>query len=92
MKQLVIPPNLRQHVLKSLHDDVGHVGRDKTLDLIQSRFYWPGLMNYITGDKVKNCHNCVCRKTGADQAPIVPIISTQPSELVCLDYLSLEPS
>ena len=70
---------------------MGHVGREKTLDLIQSRFYWPGVMNDAS-DKVKNCHNCVCRKAGDDRAPMVPIISTQPMELVCLDYLSLEPS
>ncbi|XP_048109228.1 uncharacterized protein LOC125301028 [Alosa alosa] len=39
--QLVLPHELRSAVLKSLHDDMGHLGIDRTLDLVRSRFYWP---------------------------------------------------
>jgi hypothetical protein len=40
--QLVLPVDYREVVLKGLHDDAGHQGRDRTLYLVTSRFYWPG--------------------------------------------------
>jgi hypothetical protein len=40
--QLVLPVEYREMVLKGLHDDAGHQGRDRTLYLVTSRFYWPG--------------------------------------------------
>jgi hypothetical protein len=89
--QLCVPKQLRQEILTELHDNMGHVGRDRTIDLIRSRVYWPRWHCDVV-EKVKNCRNCVCRKTPADVAPLVPIVSTQPLELVCMDFLKLEPS
>ena len=40
---LVLPVNFRRVVLKLLHDDSGHKGRDRTTSLVRSRFFWPGL-------------------------------------------------
>ena len=37
--QLILPAEFRNQALKGLHDDVGHPGRDRTLDLVRSRFY-----------------------------------------------------
>lgn len=37
--QLVLPEGLRQAVLTSLHDDKGHMGVERTLDLVRSRFF-----------------------------------------------------
>ena len=39
--ELVSPAEFRLQALKGLHDDVGHPGRDHTIDLVRSRFYWP---------------------------------------------------
>lgn len=42
--------------------------------------------------KVKTCERCVRRKTHSDKAaPLVNIQTTRPLELVCMDFLSLEP-
>ncbi len=38
--QLVLPVKFRAMVLESLHDQMGHMGVDRTLDLVRSRFYW----------------------------------------------------
>lgn len=40
--QLVLPDELCPFVLKSLHDDIGHLGIDRTHDLVHARFYWLG--------------------------------------------------
>ena len=41
--QLVLPKAIRNQALRGLHDEVGHLGRDRTLDLVRQRFYWPSL-------------------------------------------------
>ena len=37
--QLVLPSRYIRQVLSSLHDDVGHPERDRTLSLLKDRFY-----------------------------------------------------
>ena len=91
-RQLVLPLHFRSIVLKQLHDDVGHQGRDRTLSLVRSRFYWPGLEKDVE-QKVKNCGRCIRRKSSIKpSAELVNITSTQPMELICIDFLSLERS
>ena len=51
-RQLVLPLHFRSIILKQLHDDLGHQGRDRTLSLVRSRFYWPGLENDVE-EKIK---------------------------------------
>ena len=90
--QLVLPQSERDTALTGLHDDVGHLGRERTLQLVRSRFYWPRMAEDVK-DKVKTCSACVKRKSsGHQRAPLVSIYTSQPMELVCMDYLSLEPS
>lgn len=89
--QLVLPEELREMVLRSLHDDMGHLGIDRTLDLARTRFFWPKMANDIER-KIKSCSRCVCRKALPEKAaPLVNIQVTRPLELVCMDFLSIEP-
>lgn len=89
--QLVLPNVLRPIVLRNLHDDMGHLGIERTLELTRSRFYWPKMAADVER-KVKTCERCVRRKTQPDKAaPLVNIQTTRPMELVCMDFLSLEP-
>lgn len=39
--QLVLPHGLGSSVLTSLHNEMGHMGIKRTLELVRSRFYWP---------------------------------------------------
>lgn len=89
--QLVAPESLRATILKSLHEDMGHMGLERTLDLVRTRFYWPKMAADVE-KKIKSCGRCVRRKTQPERsAPLVNIHTTRPMELVCIDYLSLEP-
>lgn len=89
--QFVLPEALRSLVLKSLHDDMGHMGTERTLDLIRKRFYWPKMSAEVEA-KVKTCNRCIRRKTMPEKAaPLVNIVATRPLELVCMDFLSVEP-
>ncbi|KAG1933335.1 interleukin-1 receptor accessory protein-like 1-A [Pimephales promelas] len=89
--QLVLPVGLREMVLTSLHNDMGHLGIERTLDLVRSRFYWPRMATTVE-EKIKTCERCVRRKTPPERAaPLVNIVTSRPLELVCMDFLSLEP-
>ena len=50
----------------------------------------------MTSDKenwIKNCGRCIRQKSKTDvRAPLANITSHYPLELVCIDYLTLEPS
>ncbi|XP_033182627.1 uncharacterized protein LOC113168680 [Anabas testudineus] len=89
--QLVLPPNLRPTVLRALHHDMGHMGIERTLDLVRQRFFWPK-MAVDVNQTIKTCGRCVRRKALAEKAaPLVNIRTYRPLELVCMDFLSLEP-
>lgn len=89
--QLVLPKAHRAQALKGLHDDVGHPGKERMLSLLRQRFYWPLMMKDVD-EKVTNCPRCIMRKSRSSIAPLVNISTTQPMELVCMDFLTLEPS
>ena len=90
--QLVLPESERARALKGLHDDIGHLGRDRTLNLVRARFFWPKMAESVQ-EKVRNCEKCIKRKAiMVHRAPLVSIETTQPMELVCTDFLTLEPS
>lgn len=89
--QLVLPSEYRLKVLKSIHDDSGHLGADRITDLMKDRFYWPKLASDIS-QYIKNCGRCVARKTLPHRAaPLKQITSSGPLDLVCIDFLSIEP-
>lgn len=89
--QLVLPAEFRGRVLHSLHDDMGHLGVERVTDLIRARFYWPKMAHDVE-DYVKNCGLCLTRKTPCQRAaPLHHIVSSGPMDLVCIDFLSMEP-
>lgn len=90
--QLLLPKAYQEQAMKGLHDDMGHLGREKTLGLVQDRFYWPGMSKDVA-DRIQNCGRCLRRKTPTNvRAPLVSVNTSQPLELVCMDYLTLEMS
>lgn len=89
--QLVLPEKFHADVLKRLHDDLGHMGVDRTLDLVRNRFYWSKMASDIEY-KVRTCGRCIRRKVLPEKAaPLVNIITNRPLQLVCMDFLTLEP-
>lgn len=47
IQQMVLPKVYYTRVLQSLHNEVGHPGRDRTLSLIRERFHWPKITAHI---------------------------------------------
>ena len=53
--QLVVPSCLIEFVLRSVHNNMGHPGRDKVLNILRDRFFWPG--QYQDVDTVRYYQN-----------------------------------
>ena len=91
VKQLVVPKKLREDALVGIHQDVGHLGFDRCIDLARERFYWVGLENDLSYH-LRTCKNCILRKAPDPRAATLgSLTSTGPMDLVCIDFLSLEP-
>ena len=50
--QFALPAIMHKVALRGLHDDVGHLGKDKTLDMVSQRFYCPGITRDVENIKV----------------------------------------
>ena len=91
MFPMILPPEYHNRALKGCHDEVGHMGRERTLSLLRDRFYWSS-MSEDTAAYIAKCDRCLRRKAVQDRAALVNITTTQPLEMLCIDFLSLEPS
>ena len=76
--------------LQACHDNIGHLGTERTHTLLRDRFYWPGMKQDVD-DYVGNCPHCLRFKAVPDRAELNPITVTNPFELVHMDFLTIEP-
>ena len=89
--QLVLPHRYRTDAMRGLHDDVGHPSADRTLDLVRSRLFWPNMGTEVA-QSCHKCERCIRRKAKAyNAAPLASVKTTRPLELLCMDFLKIEP-
>ena len=83
--RLYIPKKIRGDLLRQLHDDIGHIGIDKTYKLIGRKYYWPGLYKDVT----KHVNSCVVCQSRSGKCEIAPLEKTDvpfyPFEKISLD-------
>lgn len=64
--RVYIPANqeIKLRILKAHHDGrtAGHLGQDKTLDLIAREYTWPGIRKFVN-EYVRTCDTCARNKT-----------------------------
>ena len=89
--QLVLPPAHHNKAIEGCHDQVGHLGHDRVLELLRDQFYWPG-MHTDVASYINSCPRFLRRKSQPDQTPLLNIEVNQPLELVHFDYLKIEPN
>ena len=91
--QLVLPSSKRRMVFDLAHGNMGHLGRDRVMEILRDRFYWPRMSSNVES-WIKACDRCLRRNKSraTDKALLHPITSSQPMEIVCMDYLGLETS
>jgi len=93
--QLVIPRNLIDEVLASMHDDItaGHLGVAKTYDKIRQRYFWEGMYKDIA-HWIGTCKDCASKKSPkrTATAPMQSIPVEGPFDRVCVDVLGPLPT
>ena len=93
VSQVVLPKKFHLLVYRELHENMGHLGVDRTLHLARQRFYWPHMQRDIE-HYIGHVCQCVKRKipTLKTRAPLQPILTSAPFELISIDFLHLERS
>jgi len=86
---LIVPKSLQRQLLMNAHDKAGHQGADRTMARLSEAAYWVGM-----GKDVNNyCYHCVtCQRTKAASrhpAPLQPVVTSRPWELVAVDILKV---
>ena len=87
--QAGLPESFRMQALKGCHDDLGHLGVGRTLDLLRDQFYWPGMTEDMTRH-IRQCERCLRFKASPNRAPMENVDATYPMELVHMDYLMIK--
>ena len=68
--KMVIPEKLRSEVLDQCHRKLGHMGIEKTYELIMRNYYWPKLFNDVI-DHVKKCVTCQVQSRGCKATSVL---------------------
>ena len=92
-KQIVIPEKYRKTIYEELHEKLGHLSAERVIQLAQERFYWPHLGDDIEHYVRRVCQCLKSRKPNREQrAPLVNIKTSEPFEIVSIDYVHLDKS
>ena len=91
--QLVLPQKFHTIVFKELHQDMGHLGAPRVVNLARERFYLPNMENDIA-HFVTKVFPCLKQRRPnlSTRAPLHSVTSSYPFEVVSIDFLHLEQS
>ena len=87
--QWVLPESYGKEALQGCHDDLGHLGIERTIDLLRDQFYWPRMME-DTIRHIRQCKRCLRFKALPDKSLMENVDAAYPMELVHMDYLTTE--
>ena len=74
--QLVLPLSHRQKAMAGCHDEMGHLGQDRVLELLRNSFFGQGIQLDVASS-INSCPRCIRRKSQPDTAPLHNIEATQ---------------
>ncbi|KAG1960088.1 interleukin-1 receptor accessory protein-like 1-A [Pimephales promelas] len=91
--QVVLPAALKQEVLTQLHNDHGHQGVERTMELVRQRCFWPGMAAEVKR-WCQECERCQVAKHINPSAPsfMGHLLASRPNEILAMDFTVLEPS
>ena len=75
--------------MKACHDDIGHLGSERSLDLLKDRFNWAG-MTADMENHIQTCDRCLCFKSKLQKTELCHITANNPLELIHMDFLAIE--
>ena len=88
VQQLVLPKPLRKRMVLACHDEMGHMGMDRVLLLLQDRVFWPGMAKDVR-IHIRTCERCERFKTPKDLKEALQTEASYPLELIHVDFLQI---
>lgn len=79
-------------LMKCYHEAQGHLGEDRTVQIIESRFYWPKMRNDIV-DAIQKCNRCTLRKTlpAKNKTAMGHLMTARhPFDIISMDHVSID--
>jgi hypothetical protein len=87
---LCIPSKFRKLILQECHDSLwagAHMGRDKTIDKIQDKYYFKDMIKYVEW-YINTCNICQATKRKHPSPKVIPLGTIEAKftwDLLCLD-------
>ena len=88
VNQFVLPTLYRRRMILACHDKMGHLGKDRTLLLLQDRVYWPGMSKDVR-EHIRTCDRCERFKDRPDREEIDQTEAQYPLEMAHIDFLMI---
>ena len=88
VNQFVLPAPYRKRMVLACHDEMGHLGMDRTLLLLQDRVYWPGMSKDVR-QHIRTCDRCERFKDRPDKEKIEQTEAQYPLEMVHINFLMI---
>ena len=88
VNQFVLPAPYQRCIILVCHDEMGHLGMDRTLLLLQDRVYWPGMSKDVR-EHIRTCDRCEQFKNRPDTEEIDQTEAQYPLEIVHVDFLMI---
>ena len=78
---------------RELHEEMGHLVLERVLALARERFYWPNTRR-DNNHYIPNICSCLKKKRPnlPNRAPLQPIVTIAPMQLLSIDFVHLERS
>ena len=86
--QFVLPESFRHKTVLACHNDFGHMGMERTLGLLQERFFSPKMVTNVR-EHIRTCERCAHFKLPQERAEMKTITASYPLKLINLDFLSM---
>ena len=83
----VVPMRVRWRILKTCHDDMGHMAEEKVLQAVRRHFWFPDRAKYVK-DYIKACPKCIYFKTKAGRTEC--LLNPIPKKPVPFDTIHLD--
>jgi len=82
-----VPTDMEDHILYKYHNEIGHIGRDKMLDVISKSYWFPNAKDKCLSH-IENCLKCVAfsPKTGKEGFLHCIPKGSKPFELIHIDH------
>ena len=83
--QLLLPKCFHSTVFKELHQEMGHLGADRVIQLARERFYWPKMVSDIIHFVTQACPCLKQRQPNlSTRAPLTSVTTSSLFELVSI--------